>query len=322
MTTLMAKIRSTEITTGAIAAALLLCLFAIALSQTPGVAPAGARGVIRLSMKVKVEDPSFKLQRKRFYLIKGSLEQNKDLFAAQQERNKILLTTQREVISRDCYYKSVGASEKLAKWLKKFDCETVYCREVEPEFVDGPNAVPEFTKAVDAGASEKQFGNRELARKWLAVNMTEELRSGFYKRQKIEIDAFIKRAEDKAKAIEPNSDYRIISMMTDRLGFAYFTDIKPGTYVITNILPMEAGSSAEFWKAEVTVTPGDLITDSEKLFTISNYPDAIAKDPRKGPKIAPEKLQAAVEAYEAKMKKLASQISEETPLPTCSPANK
>ena len=73
---------------------------------------------------------------------------------------------------------AVGASEGLINWLKQSDCESVYCREVEPKDVEGAAVVPEFQHYVIA-AGEKEFGSRELARKWLTVNLSDELRSGF-----------------------------------------------------------------------------------------------------------------------------------------------
>src|ERR1700730_3709799 len=188
----MAEVIGPQITRRAVAGAMLLCLGVIALCQTPGSAPAGAptgpRGVLRLRMVLKAKDPKLKLQRKRFYLIKGSLEQNKALLASQPQ-----------VISRKCYYESIGATPKFIDWLKKYDCESVYCREVERDFVDGPNAIDEFTKAVDLGATEKELGNRELARKWIAAYMKEELRSGFYELQQQENRPFVAPPEKRPK---------------------------------------------------------------------------------------------------------------------------
>ena len=99
---------------------LLLAFFCVA--QTPS-APQGAGTVLRLRVRVKVGDSTKGLARKRFFLIKGSLEQNKTVVEDIE---------QRPVISRDCYYRSAGASEALIKWLKENDCESVYCREIQP----------------------------------------------------------------------------------------------------------------------------------------------------------------------------------------------
>src|SRR5712692_8825144 len=103
----------------------------VAYTQTP---PA-PRGVIRLKVKYKSGDVTKELPRKRFFLIKGSLDENKALI----EKIK-----QTEVMSRDCYYRTKGASDNLIKWLKDNDCESIYCREIEANFLMGNEAVPEF----------------------------------------------------------------------------------------------------------------------------------------------------------------------------------
>lgn len=235
-----------------IACFLPLLLALICVAQGP-LAPPGSRGVVRLRVRVKVDEATRGLARKRFFLIKGSLEQSKAVIQAME---------QRPVTSRDCYYRAAGASEALIKWLKENDCETVYCREIETEDLGGPKAVPEFVNAVALG--EKEFGNRELARKWLTVNLTENLRSGFYQSRQSELDALIKQAEAASGA-------KVLSVMTDRNGTAYFTDLETGTYVVSNLVATEIGSSAVTWNCELQVKPGDLAT--EKPFLIMNRKD-------------------------------------------------
>src|SRR6185503_5411504 len=128
--------------------------------------------VLRIRVRVKADDasPLRGLARKRFFLIPGTLEQHRTLIDA-IERQPLL--------SRDCYYRKLGASQALIDWLKTGDCESVYCREVEQEFVAGPNAVPEFATAF--AASRKEFGNDETARQWLTTNLDASIRDGFYR---------------------------------------------------------------------------------------------------------------------------------------------
>ena len=228
-------------------------LLPICLAQTPAAPPVGARGVIRLRVRPKVGEATKGLSRKRFFLVKGTLEKN----------NTLIRTIEREpVISRDCYYRGIGASEALIRWLKDSDCESVYCREIEPQDIEGAGAVPEFQHAVAAG--ETEFKSREMARKWLTVNLPENLRDGFYKTRQQHLNALIRQAEDLSGA-------KVLSVMTDRNGTAYFTDLEPGSYVVSNLLPTEFGNTSIGWACEIQVKPGDLAT--ERPFLISNRKD-------------------------------------------------
>ena len=221
------------------------------VSQTPS--PPEARGVIRLRVKVPQGNKATGVPRKRFFLIKGTLEENKSLFDG---------IAGQPIVSRECYYRSKGASDALIGWLKANDCESVYCGEVEQKSIDGADAVPEFQRAVASG--EKEFGSRELARKWITVNLPNELRSGFYKLQQQRLEALLTQVPGK-----------VTSVMTDRNGTAFFTDVEPGAYVISNILPVETGSNSSLWICPMTVKAEDLAT--EKIFLITNPGN---KDPR------------------------------------------
>src|SRR6185295_1288321 len=125
-------------------ALLLMVTVVLAQSQQP---VARQTGVLRLRVRVKVDDtaPLRGLARKRFFLIPGTIEQNRGLIDT-IERQALL--------SRDCYYKKIGASPALIDWLKTGDCESVYCRGIEQDFVSGPKAVPEFATAFAASQKE------------------------------------------------------------------------------------------------------------------------------------------------------------------------
>lgn len=234
---------------------LLLLAFLCVGQTTP--TPEGAGAVLRLRVRVKVGDATKGLSRKRFFLIKGSLEQNKAVVDELQRR---------PFISRDCYYRGAGASEQLINWLRANDCESVYCRELQPNDVEGPTAVPEFQAALTAG--EKEYGSRELARKWLTTNLPEELRDGFYKDHQAAISATGKQAETLSGA-------KVLSVMTDRNGTAYFTDVEPGVYVLSSILPVEISGNSALWNCEIKVKQDDRAF--EKPFLISNRPDKNVK---------------------------------------------
>jgi hypothetical protein len=264
----MIKTASNRIPERALSLALLFCVVTLALAQTP-TPPPGARGVIRLKVKVMPVTQATGLSRKRFFLIKGSLQENQSLIDAMKRRF---------VTSRDCYYRSVGASEALIAWLKQHDCESVYCREVVWKEVE---AVPEFQQAVVAG--EKQFGSRELARKWLTVNLSEQIRNGYYRQQQRALRTLIE-----------DSKATVTSVMTDQKGTAYFTDIEPGTYVISNIIPSEGSETASLWNCPVTVEAGDISMVMDRPYQISNTRD-----------------------MKPAMLKQTKCFSDEQPLPTC-----
>jgi hypothetical protein len=235
---------------------LLIVFTVFGFTQSPAT-PAGITGVLRLRVKVKSGDATKSLSRKRFFLIKGSLEQNKAIVAAVE---------QRQTVTRDCYYTSIGASSALINWLKENDCESVYCREIEREDVEGAKAVPEFASAFTAG--EKEFGSADLSRRWLTTNLPEKVRDGFYKERENELRALIKQAEGVSGA-------RVLSVMTDRNGTAYFIDLEPGTYFLSSLLATELGPTIVTWSCEVQVKAGDLAT--EKPYLVSNRKDKNVK---------------------------------------------
>jgi len=230
----------------------LLLMMTAVLAQQP---PARQSGVLRLRVRVKADDsaPLRGLARKRFFLIPGTLEQNRALIDAIERQ---------ALVSRDCYYQKIGASAALIGWLRESDCESVYCRGVEQEFVSGPKPVPEF--AVAYAASQKEFGNDETARQWLTTNLAPDVRDGFYRSRQTVLEALLKQGGP-----------QVHSVMTDRNGTAYFTDLGPGTYVLSNLIPTELGQTFVTWNCEVQVKPGDLAT--EKPYLVSNRKDRNVK---------------------------------------------
>lgn len=232
------------------------CLFPFSfLAQ----APQATRGVIRLKVKFKSGDVTKELPRKRFFLIKGTLEENKSLI----ERIK-----QTDPMSRECYYLSKGASQALIKWLDDNDCDSVYCREIEEKYLSGSEAVPEFQAAYNQGL--RDFKTPQLARRWLTVNLPADIRDGFYNEKQRVITNLITQAEAATRT-------RVMSVMTDRKGTAYLTDIEPGTYTISNLVGSETEKTSILWACEKEVKAVDLAIAMRRPFTLSNEKDPKVK---------------------------------------------
>jgi hypothetical protein len=221
--------------------------------------PPPTRGVIRLKARFKYGEVTRELPRKRFFLIKGSLAENKSLI----DQLKAL-----QPLSRECYYRSRAASEALIKWLSENGCDSVYCREIEEKFLSGSNAVPEFQAAYNQGLRE--FKTPELARRWLTVNLPADIRAGFYNEKQRIITNLIKQ-------VETATSTKVLSVMTDRKGTAYFTDLEPGTYTITNLVGSETEKTSILWACEKEVKAIDLAIAMRRPFTLSNERDPKVK---------------------------------------------
>jgi hypothetical protein len=233
----------------------LLALAFTAQTQTPQT----ARGVIRLKVRHKSGEVTKELPRKRFFLIKGSLDENKSL---------IEMIKQTTFTSRACYYRAQGASAPLIKWLDDGDCDSIYCRAVEERYLSGADAVPEFTTAYEQAL--KELKTPELARRWLPNYLPANIRDGFYNLKQRTIDSLIKQAETL-------SGKPVMSIMTDRKGTAYLTDIEPGTYTISNLIPAETDKSNILWLCEREVKATDLAIAMRRPVILSNDKDLKVK---------------------------------------------
>lgn len=221
--------------------------------------PPPAHGVVRLKVKYKSGTASKDLARKRFFLIKGSLDENRSLI----EKVKQITTP-----SRECYYRSKGASAALIRWLRENDCESIYCREIEEKYLSGAEVVPEFQTAFSQAGRE--LGSSETARRWLPNYLSREIRSGFYDEKQKVILALIADAEATTKT-------SVVSVMTDRKGTAYLTNIEPGTYTISNLVASETEKTSILWICEREVKATDLGTAMKRPFTLSNENDPKVK---------------------------------------------
>lgn len=193
-------------------------------------------GSLEVSGRVRMSGKQVKLERKRFYLFRGGLEENKALV----ERLK---TT--DFTSRDCYYNKMKASPQFSCWLKSGDCESPYCREITVEDIA---KVPEFQAAYQKGL--KQFRRPELARQWLTTNLSLDLRSGFYLQEKSVLAGLL------------GGQKPLQSSMTDVTSIkALFIDIalnlsetkKSETFLISNLIPFEIGDKSYTWACQIEI---------------------------------------------------------------------
>lgn len=218
-----------------------------------------AHGVVRLKVKYKTGDTTKELARKRFFLIKGGFTENSQLIEA---------IKQAPLLSRECYYRNRGASAALIKWLKDNDCESLHCRDVETKYLAGADAVPEFQSAYQQATAEVK--NPEMARRWLTNYLQPEIRAGFYNEKQKSLQALVSQAEATTKS-------SVMSVMTDRKGTAYLTNIEPGVYTISNLVASETEKSGILWICEREVKAVDLGVAMKRPFTLSNEKDPKVK---------------------------------------------
>jgi hypothetical protein len=209
----------------------------------PSPCPKLAPRLIQLSVVYKKgdqplqQDEGTKLARKRFYLSSCPFNLDK-------------ITSAGRAPTRHTYYTNLKVSPQLIKWLEDNNCDTIYCRELRREEVacqlNDSSCVPEFTRAYNE-ALRKLKNNQELARKWVTNYeplSAPELRLGFYKEKTKWLDAALKTMEQAASL----SAGTIRTAMTDRNGVAYFYDLCPGTYYISNVAPIEVEGDQLLWE--------------------------------------------------------------------------
>lgn len=200
------------------------------------------------------DDKVTQLARKRFYLSSCPFNLDK-------------LQSVGRAPTRRAYYASVKASPQLIKWLEDNNCDTIYCRELRREEVtctaSDAACVPEFTRAYNE-ALKKLKGDQELARKW-ATNYeplsAPELRIGFHTAKTKWLDAMVRAAEQSMNV--PAGSIR--TAMTDRRGVAYFYDLCPGTYYISNLAPVEVDGEAIIWETTAITIKGPKAGEPDQL---------------------------------------------------------
>lgn len=195
-------------------------------------------GALEVSGRVRIEGKLEKLERKRFYLLRGGLEANKNLIAK-------LKTA--ELISRDCFYSQMKASSEFICWLKEEDCESPFCREIEKTDID---TVPEFRAAYQKGLS--QYGNRPaLAQNWLTTNLASPLRDGFYQKRKSLLESILGGVKPVQSGMIDSKTVRVLFIdIALNLSAADGKKTETETFLVSNLLPIEIGNKSYIWACE------------------------------------------------------------------------
>ena len=215
----------------------------------PPACPALAPHVFQVSVNLKQNDKTLPVARKPLYLSPCAFNLEK-------------LPAHGRAPSRKSYYAGVKASPQLINWLEANNCDTVYCRELTREEVtcntSSASCVPEFVQAYNEALS-KLKGDQELARKWVmnyAPLSTPQLRVGFHDEKMKWLVAEV-AAVERASGLAPGT---IKSAVTDRQGIAYFYDLCPGAYYISNLAPAEVGVDRIVWEtAAIKVEKSDTL---------------------------------------------------------------
>ncbi len=206
-------------------------------------------GNVEVNVKnVKIDGKPVKLSRKRFYMFAGGLKEN----AALLERIKVA-----EITSRNCYYNGLKASDQYICWLQSENCESPFCRVVEPRYLDAKDKqhVPEFLEAYNKGL--KLFNGRAgIARDWLITNMSDDLVNGYYRQQQKALAAILGGIKPFQSAMTDTAAIRTIFI---DIPFAAGSPPK-AKYLFSNVLPIEIGNKSYVWSCERDVEAGKSVT--------------------------------------------------------------
>jgi hypothetical protein len=201
---------------------------------------------------VKVDGKKIELARKRFFLFKGGLDENEALIKRFETA---------EITSRNCYYTGQKASAGYICWLQAENCESPFCRVVEPRYVDPAYSlhVPEFLAAYNKGLV--LFGKRkDVALDFLIPNMPDGLVDGYYRQQQKVLAGVLGTSKPITSSMIDTS-----STKTVFLDLPFQEGEKKVKYLVSNVLPIEIGDKSYVWTCEKDAEPGKkIILDMSK----------------------------------------------------------
>lgn len=210
--------------------------------------PAAARpdtGSLEVNVKnVKIGGKPAKISRKRFYIFEGGLAGN----AALVTRIKSA-----EITSRDCYYKSAGASDQYICWLQAENCESPFCRVVDANTLDQNDKahfVQEFFDAYNKGIPLFK-GKSDIARNWILTNMPDTLVNGFYRQRQQVLTNVLAGAKPLGSSMTDTPGIRTIF-----LDIPFADKETKKKLLITNVLPIEISGKSYVWTCEKDIQAG------------------------------------------------------------------
>lgn len=197
--------------------------------------PSGTGVILWQGLNIKGPGGRSALARKRFFLYSGTLSENKALVDAVKAA---------DITSRNCYYAGAKASACLINWLEEENCESPFCRKITQDDVA---SVPEFKAAFDKGLAS--YGSRsDLALDWIFDSMPPDLLSGYALKRRALLEQLQKQFPFKQEVI------------SSRTAQAQFVGLAPGTYVVTNLIPIEINKSSYVWAYEATVSANKTVS--------------------------------------------------------------